>query len=203
MATVPILRTYTPDDFEAIYEIDHACYQPAIAYSRREMRNYLRFPGGDCVLAEVVEDPAPDAFRQGTASAVPTVAPSSGVLTPEVPRAAQVNNAGAPPKKIVGFCITAHQRARGYIITIDVLEKYRRQRVGTALLAEAERRLASHGVKEVGLETETTNESAIAFWHRHGYRTRGVWQGYYPGGRDAFSMTKTLAQSDAAAKARA
>jgi [ribosomal protein S18]-alanine N-acetyltransferase len=160
MPAAPILRSYKPEDFETIYEIDHACYEPAIAYSRREMRNYLRFPGADCLIAEVGGEPA-------------------------------------------GFCITAHQRARGYIITIDVLEKFRRQRVGSALLAEAERRLASHGVKEVGLETETTNESAIAFWHRHGYRTRGVWKGYYPGDRDAFSMTKTLAQSDAAAKARA
>ena len=201
--TAIFLRSYTPEDFETLYEIDHACYEPAIAYSRREMRNYLRFPGADCVIAEVLDVPPADAFRQGTASAVPTVAASSGVLTPEALHAAPSKSFETHARKIAGFCITAHQCARGYIITIDILEKFRRQRVGSALLAEAERRLASHGVKEVGLETETTNESAIAFWHRHGYRTRGVWQGYYPGGRDAFSMTKTLAQSDAAAKARA
>jgi len=153
------LRTYTPEDFETLYEIDQACYEPAIAYSKREFRNYLRFPGAECVIAE-----------------------ENG--------------------KLAGFCLTAHQQARGYIITIDVLEKFRRRGVGTALLAEVERRLAAHGVEEIGLETATDNDSAIAFWQRHGYRTRGVWKGYYPGGRDAFSMAKVLVSPAAASKAR-
>jgi ribosomal-protein-alanine N-acetyltransferase len=143
------LRTYTPEDFETLYEIDQACYEPAIAYSKREFRNYLRFPGADCVIA-------------------------------------------LEASKAAGFCLTAHQQARGYIITIDVLERFRRRGVGTALLAEAERRLAAQGVKEIGLETATDNESAVAFWQRHDYRTRGVWKGYYPGGRDAFAMTKNI-----------
>ena len=144
------LRSYTPEDFETLYEIDQVCYEPAIAYSRREFRNYLRFPGAECVIAE---------------------------------------DGG----KIAGFCLTAHQRTRGYIITIDVLAAFRRRGVGSALLAEVERRLAVNGAIEVGLETATDNESAIAFWQKHGYRTRGVWKGYYPGGRDAFAMTKSLA----------
>jgi len=143
------LRSYTSDDFETLYEIDQVCYEPAVAYSRREIRNYLRFPGADCVIAD----------------------------------------AG---KQTVGFCMTANQQSRGYIITIDVLAKFRCQGVGSALLAEAERRLAAKGVKELGLETATDNETAIAFWQKHGYRTRGVWKGYYPGGRDAFNMTKIL-----------
>jgi len=155
------LRSYATEDFDALYAIDQACYEPAIAYSKRELRNYLRFPGGDCVIAE-----------------------------------AEV------PAKIAGFCMSAHQDARGYIITIDVLAEFRRHGVGTLLLAEIERRLASQGVKEIGLETATDNESAIAFWQKHGYRTRGVWKHYYPGPRDAFAMTKTLAQSAAASKAR-
>jgi [ribosomal protein S18]-alanine N-acetyltransferase len=154
------LRSYTPEDFDTLYEIDQACYEPAIAYSKRELRNYLRFPGGDCVIAEAAG---------GT---------------------------------IAGFCMSAHQGARGYIITIDVLAEFRRHGVGSLLLAEVERRLAAHGVNEVGLETATDNESAIAFWQKHGYRTRGVWKGYYPGGRDAFAMTKALARSAAATKAR-
>ena len=146
------LRTYTPEDFETLYEIDHACYEPAIAYSRRELSTYLRFPGADCVLAE-------------------------------------------SDARVVGFCLTSRQGPRGHIITIDVLKKFRRQGLGTALLVEAERRLASNGVREVGLETETSNDSAIAFWQKHGYRTRGVWKGYYPGGRDAFAMSKTISVS--------
>ena len=47
-----VLRKYQPQDFEALYVIDQACYQLGIAYSRRELRNYLRFPGADCLVAE-------------------------------------------------------------------------------------------------------------------------------------------------------
>jgi [ribosomal protein S18]-alanine N-acetyltransferase len=46
------LRSYAPDDFEALFEIDQACYPPEVAYSRRELRAYLRFQGADCVIAE-------------------------------------------------------------------------------------------------------------------------------------------------------
>jgi [ribosomal protein S18]-alanine N-acetyltransferase len=46
------LRKYRPQDFESLYAIDQACYQPAIAYSRRDLRNYLRFPGANCLVAE-------------------------------------------------------------------------------------------------------------------------------------------------------
>jgi [ribosomal protein S18]-alanine N-acetyltransferase len=155
------LRTYTPEDFDTLYMIDQACYEPAIAYSKRELKNYLRFPGADCVIAE--------------------------------------DKAAA---KVAGFCMSAHEAARGYIITIDVLAEFRRHGAGSLLLAEVERRLAAQAVKEIGLETATDNDSAIAFWQKHGYRTRGVWKAYYPGPRDAFSMTKTLAQSAAASKAR-
>ena len=143
------LRDYQSDDFDTLIEIDRACYEPGIAYSKRDMRAYLQFPGAECILAE-----------------------SSG--------------------KIAGFCISARQRARGYIVTIDVLEKYRKSGIGSALLREVERRLAANGVREVGLETATENECATAFWNKHGYRTLGVEKGYYPGDRDAFAMTKVM-----------
>ena len=143
------LRSYKPGDFESLHEIDQACYEPPIAYSRRELRNYLRFPGADCSVAQ----------------------------------------AGG---KIAGFLLTASSGQWGYIVTIDVLESYRRRRLGTKLLARAERRLAARGVRQVALETATDNAPAIAFWQKHGYRTRGVRKDYYYSGRDAYSMIKAL-----------
>ena len=145
-----VLRAYAPSDFDTLYEIDQACYEPAVAYSRRELRNYLRFPQSDCIVAEV----------NGT---------------------------------LIGFILTAHQANWGYIITIDVLKRYRRLRVGSLLLTKAEQRLAASGVREIALETAIDNASAIAFWNRHGYRTGGIKKRYYPGGRDAYSMAKLLA----------
>jgi ribosomal protein S18 acetylase RimI-like enzyme len=94
---------------------------------------------------------------------------------------------------VVAFCLTSHRGARGYIVTIDVLESHRRKQVGSAILAEAERRLASGGVREITLETAADTESAVAFWLKHGYLKRGLKKGYYPGGRDAFAMVKRLA----------
>jgi len=95
-------------------------------------------------------------------------------------------------KQIVGFCLTAHRREQGYVVTIDVLESHRRHHVGTLLLDECEKRMAADGVRIVNLETATDNEAAIAFWQKHGYRTRAVKKEYYPGGQDAFAMRKTL-----------
>jgi len=163
------LRTYAPEDFESLYRIDQVCYEPGIAYSRRELRRYLQFPGAECVVAETVESAmgAPEAWR-------PDGRRDTGVA------------------RIEGFCIATHEETRGYIVTIDVLAQYRRHGVGTTLLKEVEQRLAAQGVREVGLETATDNESVVAFWQKHGYRTRGVRKRYYPGGRDAFAMTKTL-----------
>jgi [ribosomal protein S18]-alanine N-acetyltransferase len=158
------LRSYAPADFETLYEIDQVCYESEIAYSRRELRNYLRFPGADCVVAEA---------------------------EPKTKR-------GKPP--VAGFCITAHEDDWGYIITIDVLQPYRRLGAGTLLLTEAERRLAANGAKEAGLDTAVNNAAAIAFWQKHGYRIRGTRKGYYPGGLDAYAMVKTIAKRFAARK---
>lgn len=144
------LREYRPQDLEELWEIDRACYEPAIAYSRREMRAFLTAPGADCIVAE--------------------------------------SSAG-----IAGFCITARGATEGYIVTIDVLEAFRKQGIGSAMLAELEKRLAANGIQAVGLDTAVDNSSAIAFWEKHGYRKLGVRKGYYPNGRDAFAMAKSIA----------
>jgi ribosomal-protein-alanine N-acetyltransferase len=155
------LRSFKPEDFDTLYEIDQACYEPEVAYSKRELRAYLRFSGSDCLVAEAQAE-------------------------------SESADAGAPEHEIAGFCISARRDQSGYIVTIDVLPEFRRHRVGTKLLDEIERRLAANGVREVALETATDNDSAVAFWTKHGYRKLGVKKDYYPGGRDAFAMSKTL-----------
>jgi ribosomal protein S18 acetylase RimI-like enzyme len=160
------LRSFKPEDFDTLHEIDQACYDPEVAYSQRELRAYLRFSGSDCLIAEAeTKAEVPDTESAGTPAA---------------------------EKQIAGFCISARRDESGYIVTIDVLPEFRRHHVGSMLLAEIERRLAANGVLEVALETATDNDSAVAFWTKHGYRNRGIKKDYYPGGRDAFAMTKTL-----------
>jgi ribosomal protein S18 acetylase RimI-like enzyme len=94
--------------------------------------------------------------------------------------------------RVGGFILWARFDDTGHIITIDVLEEYRRLGVGTALLNEAERRIARRGAVQIELETAVNNTAAIAFWKRHGYQTRGILQNYYPGGLNAYAMMKPL-----------
>jgi ribosomal-protein-alanine N-acetyltransferase len=93
---------------------------------------------------------------------------------------------------IWGFIIAESDGAAGHLITIDVAESRRRSGVGTALLRQMEQRLARRGVRQVELETATSNEAAVAFWQRHGYRTHGVIPRYYLGRLDAYAMVKVL-----------
>lgn len=94
--------------------------------------------------------------------------------------------------KIVGFILTEENPPLAHIVTLDVLESYRRQGVGTALLKESETNLALRGVRTVLLETATSNEAGVAFWQRHGYRIEAVLKNYYPGRLDAYEMRKLL-----------
>lgn len=168
MAPRLTLRTYQPKDFDTLCEIDWACYPPDTAYSRSEMRAYLGFLGAECVVAEVQQ--ARGAAKEGT----------------------EIKSSDTSTKTIAGFCISDHRDTEGYIITMDVLEQYRRLGIASALLAEIEKRLAASGVRRVSLETATDNHAGVAFWQKHGYRTRGVRKGYYPGRRDAHAMTKNI-----------
>jgi ribosomal-protein-alanine N-acetyltransferase len=158
------IREYGVADFDAIYAIDQACYAADIAYSRGELRWYLSLPGAECCVAEIRDN-----------------------------KSRSTGSGKTLRKKVVGFIITARQNVHAHIVTIDVLELHRRAGLGASLLRRAEARLRKQGAREVWLETATNNEAAIAFWNKHGYRTRGRIRNYYPGGLDAFSMSKPLA----------
>jgi len=93
---------------------------------------------------------------------------------------------------VAGFILAELAPDEGHIITLDVLENYRRQGIGSLLLAAAEKEAASRGGKKMVLETATTNNAAIALWRKHGYRQVVTIEDYYGRGRDAFRMGKEL-----------
>jgi ribosomal-protein-alanine N-acetyltransferase len=93
---------------------------------------------------------------------------------------------------VAGFILAELAPDEGHIITLDVLEEYRRQGIGSMLLDAAEKEAASRGGKSMVLETATTNKAAIALWRKHGYRQLGTIEDYYGRGRDAFRMGKEL-----------
>lgn len=99
-------------------------------------------------------------------------------------------------KNLAGFILAEDNPPLGHIITLDVGEGYRRQGVGTALLAEMEAHFRYKGIQSVLLETAVTNETGIAFWQRHGYRSEAVVKRYYLGRIDAYEMRKRLPAQD-------
>lgn len=93
---------------------------------------------------------------------------------------------------ICAFIITLADAREGHIITLDVLPKHRRTRIGTGLLEAAEARLAARGIRSISLETAVGNAPAVAFWRKHGYCEERILKDYYRSGRDAWAMTKRL-----------
>lgn len=96
------------------------------------------------------------------------------------------------PKTLVGFVLTECTGELAHIITLDVLEPFRRQFIGSLLLQAAEREAALYGVACMYLETATTNKAAIALWKKHGYRETGTIENYYGRGQNAFEMIKPM-----------
>ena len=97
--------------------------------------------------------------------------------------------------EVAGYILTSRSTEIGHVITLDVLEPYRRRNAGSALLEAAEQEVASHGVKIMVLETATNNKPAIAFWNKHGYRQFVTIKNYYGRGLDAFRMHKLLTKT--------
>jgi len=93
---------------------------------------------------------------------------------------------------LAGFILTEREGEFAHIITLDVLATYRRQSVGSLLLAAGEEEAASRSVTTMYLETATTNKAAIALWQKHGYRETGTIENYYGRGENAFEMQKRI-----------
>jgi ribosomal protein S18 acetylase RimI-like enzyme len=96
-------------------------------------------------------------------------------------------------KRIVGFILAEENPPLAHIITLDVAASYRRHGVGSSLLQEMEQHFIFRGIQSVLLETAVDNESGIAFWQHHGYRTEAVLKKYYLRRVDAYEMRKRLA----------
>lgn len=96
------------------------------------------------------------------------------------------------PETVAGFILTEREAEFAHVITLDVLENFRRHSVGSLLLRAAESEAASRGARSMYLETATTNKAAIALWKKHGYRENGTIENYYGPGQHAFEMQKQL-----------
>jgi [ribosomal protein S18]-alanine N-acetyltransferase len=89
----------------------------------------------------------------------------------------------------------SRRRNTATLVTIDVLNEYRRQGHATELLSRSEQILEAQGIETYRLQVDTRNEAALAFYRKHGFKTERLIQNYYPGGRDAWEMVKQLSSN--------
>jgi [ribosomal protein S18]-alanine N-acetyltransferase len=94
---------------------------------------------------------------------------------------------------IVGFVVASREPVRvGHIITIDVLEGFRRKGVGTGLMEVVENWALKAGLQLIYLETAEDNLPAHTFYEIRGYRKVDKVEGYYGNGQAAWVMVKHL-----------
>jgi [ribosomal protein S18]-alanine N-acetyltransferase len=74
----PVLRNARPDDLPRLWALDRLCFEPGIAYSRREMQRFLILPGAQSVLAEA------DGELRGFAMGYPDASGLARVVTLDV-----------------------------------------------------------------------------------------------------------------------
>lgn len=94
--------------------------------------------------------------------------------------------------QIGGFLVGESLKSRAHLITLDVLEKFRRNGIGSKLMIAAENVLKSRQCQVVFLETAVDNLTAITFYKRHEYVVLKTIPRYYEGKLDALLMGKKL-----------
>jgi ribosomal-protein-alanine N-acetyltransferase len=106
--------------------------------------------------------------------------------------------------EVVAF-VAAQRRAPGrgragagdlaWIVTLDVLPRYRRRGGGRELMRRCEERLAARGARVAFLETAVSNHAAQALYESLGYTFVKRLPRYYASGEDGWLMEKPLVRA--------
>jgi [ribosomal protein S18]-alanine N-acetyltransferase len=95
--------------------------------------------------------------------------------------------------EIVGFVIVHLERgARGYVVTLDVGDRWRRRGLAGTLMEAAEGRARAVGAGVMRLHVFTGNEGAVGFYEGRGYLRVGVVRRFYGRVGDAYVYRKEL-----------
>lgn len=70
---------------------------------------------------------------------------------------------------VIGTVMAGYDGHRGWLYTVAVRPTHQRRGIGSALLEEAERRLARAGCTKANLQIRAGNEAVAAFYRTHGY----------------------------------
>lgn len=102
------------------------------------------------------------------------------------------------PNKIVGYIMWRIEKTpskdslrliqKGHLVSIAVLEAYRRRGIAAALLAKSMPTIKKHQIKEYVLEVRVSNYSAINLYEKFNYKKEGIKKKYYKDGENAYYM---------------
>ena len=71
--------------------------------------------------------------------------------------------------RVIGTIMAGYDGHRGWLYAVAVQPNHQRTGVGSAMLVEAEKRLAQAGCSKINLQIRAGNEAVSAFYRRHGY----------------------------------
>ena len=105
------------------------------------------------------------------------------------------------PEKLIGYIMWRVERGpfsfgldyikKGHLVSLAVLEQYRRQGVANGLLTRSMDIVKDYGVSEYVLEVRVSNANAIRLYEVvHNYEKIKILTQYYRDGEDAFYMAK-------------
>jgi ribosomal protein S18 acetylase RimI-like enzyme len=91
--------------------------------------------------------------------------------------------------KLAGFIAGDIRRSEnmGWVTTVGVLEEFRKQGIGTALLDACEEQM---GMNRIRLCVRRSNTGAIQLYYQRGYFQVSIWTAYYHDGEDALVLEK-------------
>jgi ribosomal-protein-alanine N-acetyltransferase len=95
----------------------------------------------------------------------------------------------------IGYAMASSKDGYGMILSIAVSPGHRRKGIGALLMHAALEHLTGK-VERVQLQVNATNEKAIGFYRRFGFRETGRLENYYQNGDDAVEMTLVLKGSE-------
>ena len=89
-----VIRDFKPEDFEPLWRLDQECFPPGIAYSRQELKVYVRHRGSFTLIAE---DDTADGGKGGTIAGfiVAHSGPTGHIITIDVLGSARRSGVGS------------------------------------------------------------------------------------------------------------
>ena len=96
--------------------------------------------------------------------------------------------------KMLGFLIFSPIKPEAHLLSIAVIETQQYKGIGSLLLKSMISQCKAMGINQVFLEVRTSNEKAIGFYQKYGFKKDAIRENYYSGDipEDALLMSLGL-----------